>query len=222
MTNDALIFSGDDLQHQHDALLEVNTQNHELQERITALENQLSTHLDIVMHSHHTVQEAEQRLTLMAQEHQHRIDIVIHLTEEKQNLQDRIEELESLVEQQKDAAIHTFQENQALHARIDQLEKEAEVLSAQAMESSGIDMTDLKIVEGIGPKTEQALKEAGIIDLKTLSEKSPAHIKSILNKAKGRLRSADPTTWPRQAGMAAEGKMDELKKWQDELDGGRE
>ncbi|MEJ6796117.1 MAG: 50S ribosomal protein L21, partial [Flavobacteriales bacterium] len=28
-------------------------------------------------------------------------------------------------------------------------------------------------------------------------------------------------TWPAQAKMAAEGKWDELKKWQDELDGGK-
>ena len=31
----------------------------------------------------------------------------------------------------------------------------------------------------------------------------------------------DPTTWPQQAAMAADGKWDELKVWQDELDGGR-
>ena len=32
---------------------------------------------------------------------------------------------------------------------------------------------------------------------------------------------ADPTTWPKQAKMAAAGDWDALKKWQDELDGGK-
>ena len=30
-----------------------------------------------------------------------------------------------------------------------------------------------------------------------------------------------PDTWPAQAQMAADGKWDELKVWQDELDGGK-
>ena len=30
-----------------------------------------------------------------------------------------------------------------------------------------------------------------------------------------------PGTWPEQAKMAHEGRWDELKKWQDELDGGK-
>jgi len=32
----------------------------------------------------------------------------------------------------------------------------------------------------------------------------------------------DPTTWPKQADMAAKGEWDALNKWQDELDGGKE
>ena len=31
----------------------------------------------------------------------------------------------------------------------------------------------------------------------------------------------DPTTWPQQSQLAADGKWDELKTLQDELDGGR-
>jgi hypothetical protein len=31
----------------------------------------------------------------------------------------------------------------------------------------------------------------------------------------------DPTTWPKQAKLAMEGRWDELKKWQSELDKGR-
>jgi hypothetical protein len=31
----------------------------------------------------------------------------------------------------------------------------------------------------------------------------------------------NPGTWPKQAELAAEGKWDELKAWQEELDGGK-
>lgn len=31
----------------------------------------------------------------------------------------------------------------------------------------------------------------------------------------------DPTTWPDQAALARDGKWDELKKWQDELNKGK-
>ena len=34
--------------------------------------------------------------------------------------------------------------------------------------------------------------------------------------------SADPTTWSKQAAMAAADKMDDLKAYQDKLEGGRE
>jgi len=36
-----------------------------------------------------------------------------------------------------------------------------------------------------------------------------------------RYKMHDPTTWPKQAKLAADGKWDELKKLQDELDGGK-
>ena len=44
----------------------------------------------------------------------------------------------------------------------------------------------------------------------------------MLSAAGGQLASHDPETWPKQAEMARDGKWDELKTWQDELDGGRE
>jgi uncharacterized membrane protein HdeD (DUF308 family)/predicted flap endonuclease-1-like 5' DNA nuclease len=78
---------------------------------------------------------------------------------------------------------------------------------------------DLTVVEGIGPKTAEALQAAGINSLAELAMKSPDQIHAILKDAG---LSADPSTWPEQAGMAAAGKMDELKEYQDKLQGGRE
>lgn len=79
---------------------------------------------------------------------------------------------------------------------------------------------DLKLIEGIGPKVSQILKEHGIKTFKALSEKDPEDIKKLL-ESKGIRGIVDPTTWPEQAKLASEGKWDELKELQSKLKGGR-
>lgn len=81
---------------------------------------------------------------------------------------------------------------------------------------------DLKIVEGIGPKIEGLLQEAGINDWLSLAAASIDQLKEILTAAGDRYRLADPTTWPEQAQLAAEGEWDALKEYQDLLRGGRD
>ena len=80
---------------------------------------------------------------------------------------------------------------------------------------------DLKKIEGIGPKISELLVNADIATFQALSETDPEKIKEILAEAGSRYKMHDPTTWPEQAKMAAEGKWDELQKWQDELNGGK-
>jgi predicted flap endonuclease-1-like 5' DNA nuclease len=80
---------------------------------------------------------------------------------------------------------------------------------------------DLKIVEGIGPKIEELLHTAGIKTWKALSETSTDKLREILDAAGPSYQIHDPGTWAQQAGLADQGKWDELKKWQDELDAGK-
>ncbi len=80
---------------------------------------------------------------------------------------------------------------------------------------------DLKIVEGIGPKIEELLHNAGIKTWKALSETSEDKLKEILDAAGPSYQIHDPGTWAKQAELADQGKWDELKKWQDELDAGK-
>lgn len=80
---------------------------------------------------------------------------------------------------------------------------------------------DLKVVEGIGPKVEQALKDNGITSWEELSAAEVDKIKEILTEAEGNFAGQDPTTWPEQAKLAAAGEFEKLNKWQDELDGGK-
>lgn len=75
-------------------------------------------------------------------------------------------------------------------------------------------------VEGIGPKIEGLLNDAGINTFADLAAQSEDALKEILTNAGGVYASKNPSTWAQQAQMAADGKWDELKVWQDELDGG--
>ncbi|NRB62728.1 MAG: hypothetical protein HRU40_06835 [Saprospiraceae bacterium] len=84
------------------------------------------------------------------------------------------------------------------------------------------DPNDLKIIEGIGPKIEKLLKAAGIITWSDLSEASVESLQTILTDSGSRFRLAQPNTWPKQAKLAMNADWDALKKYQDELQGGRE
>jgi len=81
---------------------------------------------------------------------------------------------------------------------------------------------DLTKVEGIGPKAAEALTNAGIGSYAALANAKPDAIKEILTAASSRMAHLDPASWPKQAKMAADGKWDELKEWQDNVKGGKE
>lgn len=81
---------------------------------------------------------------------------------------------------------------------------------------------DLKVVEGIGPKIQELFNKAGIFTFAELADADPDKLKEILVNAGSRFQMHDPTTWPAQAALARDGKWDELKNWQSELNKGRE
>ncbi|VXB35089.1 50S ribosomal protein L21 [Maribacter litoralis] len=76
---------------------------------------------------------------------------------------------------------------------------------------------DLKKIEGIGPKIAETLNNAGISTFADLAKTDAAKISEIIADVRG---NHVTDTWPKQAELAADGKWDELQKWQDELDGG--
>ncbi len=95
------------------------------------------------------------------------------------------------------------------------VEKAAPVKKAPAKKAKA---DDLKKIEGIGPKIASTLVEAGIATFAELAKTDAAKIAEIISGVRG---NHVTDTWPAQAKLAAEGKWDELKKWQDELDGGK-
>lgn len=80
---------------------------------------------------------------------------------------------------------------------------------------------DLKAIEGIGPKIEALFIQAGIKTWDDLADAKVEKLKEILHAAGDKYRLADPTTWPAQAELAAEGRWHELQIYQDQLNGGK-
>ena len=99
-------------------------------------------------------------------------------------------------------------------------DKPAPKKAAPAKKKSDTD--DLTKVEGIGPKVASAFNDSGINTFADLAGTEVEALQKILDEAEGRFGAMNPGTWPRQAKLAAEGKWDELAKWQDELEGGVE
>lgn len=63
---------------------------------------------------------------------------------------------------------------------------------------------DLQKVEGIGPKISELLAQNGIASFAQLAAADVKKLQSILQDAG--INIADPTTWPEQARLAAQGK----------------
>jgi len=93
--------------------------------------------------------------------------------------------------------------------------------AAKPAAKKGAKGDDLKKVEGIGPKIAEKLNDAGITTFAELASAEVSKLKEILDAAGSRYKMHDPTTWPQQSALAADGKWDELSTLQDNLKGGR-
>ncbi len=79
---------------------------------------------------------------------------------------------------------------------------------------------DLTKIEGIGPKISEVLRNAGVTSFAILAALTSDDVREKLIAADAGLGVHNPTTWPAQAKMAADGEWEKLKAWQDELQGG--
>jgi predicted flap endonuclease-1-like 5' DNA nuclease len=99
------------------------------------------------------------------------------------------------------------------------------VIDVAAAKAAGFDMKgpdDLEVVEGIGPKIAQLLRQHGITTFVQLASASPVEISAILQKGGPDFRIANPGTWPEQAGHGVRNDWAGLKRLQDRLTAGRE
>ena len=77
---------------------------------------------------------------------------------------------------------------------------------------------DLTVIYGIGPRVSSVLRTAGITSFSKLAEREPQEIQGILVAESPRLtRLTDPSTWHKQARMAADGDWEGLRTLQDSI-----
>jgi ribosomal protein S6 len=100
-------------------------------------------------------------------------------------------------------------------------ESEVDILETAGAEEviENVTEDDLTKIEGIGPKIAEIFITAGIKTFEDLSSSKVGDLRNILEENK--LSSHDPKTWSKQATLAKHGKWEELKKLQDELNGGK-
>ncbi len=136
-------------------------------------------------------------------------------TEEAPKVEAKVEEeVKETPETKAEAPVEKAEEPAKTEAKPEApVEEEAKVEEAPKAEAD-----DLTKVEGIGPKTSEALVAAGVATFAELAKKTPEEISEIIAEVRG---SHVTDTWPKQAEMAAAGNWDELKKWQDEMDWGK-
>jgi len=92
---------------------------------------------------------------------------------------------------------------------VDELVDEAETL---------VGTDDLTKIEGIGPVIAKRLAENGIDTFAALADADTEDIQTMIDDIRG---NHDAGTWAKQAALARDGAWDELKAWQDELNGGK-
>ncbi|NHF58406.1 30S ribosomal protein S2 [Flavobacteriaceae bacterium TP-CH-4] len=105
---------------------------------------------------------------------------------------------------------------------VDVEEVKEEVAKEKSTSKKASKSDDLTKIEGVGPKAAEALANAGFETFGKLAKADADKIKEILTEASSRMAHLDPTSWPKQAQMAADEKWDELKEWQDKAKGGVE
>ncbi|NDJ85326.1 MAG: hypothetical protein GYB66_05535 [Chloroflexi bacterium] len=77
---------------------------------------------------------------------------------------------------------------------------------------------DLRLIEGIGPKTQEGLYAAGIVTFAQIAAMTPEDLDEVLREQG--VRSGNTSTWPRQAKLAMTGDLSALEELQARISGG--
>ncbi len=93
--------------------------------------------------------------------------------------------------------------------------------AAALLSEPAADPDDLEVIEGIGPKLHDVLREAGISTFAQLADAAVDELQAIVDSAGSRFKLATPETWPDQARLAAAGDWDGLTALQESLTAGR-
>lgn len=119
-------------------------------------------------------------------------------------------------------AVEADVEEEIAEAEAEPEEEIAEEVPEEPAPAAPVEPDDLKRVEGIGPKIEGVLQDAGIATYAQLADTDVSDLEQILEKSDPRLlRLAKPDSWPEQAALAKSGEWEALEALQKGLKGGR-
>ncbi len=96
-----------------------------------------------------------------------------------------------------------------------------DLVAAKTAVGATVKLDDLKLIDGIGPRIESLFKADGIATWRDLSRANVERLQGVLDAAGPRYKMQNPASWPRQAGLLADGKWAEFKTLTDKLKGGR-
>jgi len=120
-------------------------------------------------------------------------------------------------------------ETEAVRAEAETVRVEAESLRSELAVSEDRSLKlamaaeqrdDLSVIEGIGPKIADLLDGHEVRTFAVLAETSVERLRAILTEGGPGFRLADPTTWPRQARLAANRDWERLQQLKQQLAGG--
>jgi predicted flap endonuclease-1-like 5' DNA nuclease len=152
-------------------------------------------------------------------------------------LNGRIGELESDIAARTAACANHESTIASLHSRVGELEGEVQTQiaafaaipaapaldfdAAQRILGERVQLDDLKVVEGIGPKIEELFHNAGVTTWAQLASTPKDRMQEILDAAGERYRIHDPSTWGEQAALLRDGHWTSFKALCDVLTAGR-
>lgn len=94
------------------------------------------------------------------------------------------------------------------------------VESAEPWRGSASPGDDLTRIEGLGPAVSELCEGVGITSYAALAATDVATLRTMLDDAGARYQVHDPTTWPAQARLLAEGREDDFHQLVETIRGG--
>lgn len=86
-----------------------------------------------------------------------------------------------------------------------------DLTGAAAVLGTTIELDDLTVIEGIGPKIADLCDGIGIQTWRDLAQTEVSLLRTMLHDAGARFRSHDPATWPEQAALLAAGRWSDFR-----------
>lgn len=95
------------------------------------------------------------------------------------------------------------------------------VESASSVLGRDVVQDDLTVIDGIGPKVAELCSGIGITTWSDLAATEVSLLRTMLHDAGPRFRTHDPSSWPEQARLLADGRWEEFRARSQEHAGGR-